>query len=55
MRFALGRVETPADQCSLSKLRDAFDASGHDVKKLLVSVVLSDAFRSKRVLEETAP
>ena len=55
MRFALGRVETTADGCSLSKLHDAFDASGHDVRKLLVSVVMSDAFRSKRVLKDTAP
>ena len=55
LRFALGRFETPADRCSLSKLDDAFEASGHDVRKLLVSVVVSDAFRSKRVIKETAP
>ncbi|HEX4339420.1 MAG TPA: DUF1592 domain-containing protein [Polyangiaceae bacterium] len=53
LRYSLGRVETPADQCSLTKLQDAFDASGHDVKRLLSSVVLSDAFRSKRVTKET--
>jgi hypothetical protein len=55
LRFALGRFETPADRCSLSKLDDAFEASGHDVRKLLVSVVVSDAFRSKRVIKESAP
>jgi hypothetical protein len=55
LRFALGRFEAPADRCSLAKLNDAFEASGHDVKKLLVSVVLSDAFRSKRVIKESTP
>ena len=49
LRFALGRMETDADGCSLQGLHQAFDASGHDVRSLLVSVALSDAFRSKRV------
>jgi hypothetical protein len=49
LRFALGRMETDADACSLQGLHQAFEASGHDVRALLVSVALSDAFRSKRV------
>ncbi len=49
LRFALGRMETTADGCSLQGLHQAFDASGHDVRSLLVSVALSDSFRSKRV------
>jgi hypothetical protein len=49
LRFALGRMETDADGCSLQGLHQAFDASGHDVRALLISVALSDSFRSKRV------
>ena len=49
LRFALGRMETTADGCSLQGLHQAFDASGHDMRALLVSVALSDSFRSKRV------
>ncbi|HMJ10802.1 MAG TPA: DUF1592 domain-containing protein [Polyangiaceae bacterium] len=47
-RFALGRLETRADACSMKRLRDDFSASGYDVKELLLSIVTSDAFRFYR-------
>jgi hypothetical protein len=55
LRFALGRIETDADRCSLAQLHQAFDASGHDVRALIVAVVMSDAFREKRTIKEGAP
>jgi hypothetical protein len=55
LRFALGRMEADADQCSLQNLYETFDASGHDIRALLVSIVMSDAFRQKAVASEAAP
>ncbi|MET0283006.1 MAG: DUF1592 domain-containing protein [Polyangiales bacterium] len=49
LRFALGRVEANADQCTLDKLFKDFAGSDHDIRVLLESIVLSDAFRNKRV------
>jgi hypothetical protein len=48
-RFALGRMETASDGCSLKAMFDGFQASGHDVRKLLASVATSDAFRYRKV------
>jgi hypothetical protein len=48
-RFALGRLESDADACSLAQLNSDFQASGHNVKALLTSVVLTTSFRTKRV------
>jgi hypothetical protein len=44
-RYANGRSEIPADQCTLAKLYQAFDGTGHDMRELRVSIALSDAFR----------
>jgi hypothetical protein len=44
-RFALGRFETSADECSLAQMDEAFAASGFNVRSLLLSLVTSDAFR----------
>jgi len=55
VRFALGRMEADTDACTLDKLFKDFSASGHDIPALLQSIVLSDAFRSKRVATESAP
>ena len=48
-RFALGRLESATDGCSLQGLFDAFDASNHDVRQLLAAIATSDAFRYRRV------
>ena len=46
-RFANGRSEIPADQCTLQSLNDQFDAEGHDMRQLLTNIAMSDAFRYK--------
>jgi hypothetical protein len=49
-RYANGRSEIPADQCTLAKLYQAFDGTGHDMRELRVSIALSDAFRYRLLL-----
>jgi hypothetical protein len=44
LSFALGRDLTPADQASIDQIDDAFQASGLNLQRLIVSVLLSDAF-----------
>jgi len=46
-RFAMGRVETKDDECALKAIQDDFFASGGDLATLRVSIVTSDAFRSR--------
>ncbi len=48
-RFALGRMETASDGCSLKGMFDGFQTSGHDVRQLLASIATSDAFRYRKV------
>jgi hypothetical protein len=47
-RFAYGRGETAADDCSLSSLASAFVAAKGDVRELLVALTQTDAFRYRR-------
>jgi hypothetical protein len=47
-RFALGRVESASDACSIHGLQQAFESSGGDIRKLLAEIALSDAFRYVR-------
>ncbi|HYQ30266.1 MAG TPA: DUF1592 domain-containing protein [Polyangiaceae bacterium] len=44
-RYAMGRVETEADGCSLREVEQKFHASGGQFKELLVAVTASEAFR----------
>jgi hypothetical protein len=55
LRFALGRLESDLDHCSVTAIQRAFDASGHDVRVLLEAVVVSDAFRKRRLAAENSP
>jgi hypothetical protein len=50
-RFALGRMEAVDDACSLKAIRQGFDASGRNVRDLIVAIVKSDAFRHVRSME----
>jgi hypothetical protein len=43
-RYAAGRSEAEADECSLATLRDAFAASDGDVLELIVATTQTDAF-----------
>lgn len=47
-RFALGRLESDQDTCSLDTLHTAFSESDSDVRALLVQLVRTDAFRYRR-------
>lgn len=43
-RYGAGRGETTLDACTLERLDQAFQANGHDVKKLILSLTQTDAF-----------
>jgi hypothetical protein len=43
-RFASGRSEVEADECSLAGMRDTFASSGGDVLELVVATTQTDAF-----------
>jgi hypothetical protein len=47
-RFALGRVESVSDACSIQKLQEGLAASNGNVRSLLAQIALSDAFRYVR-------
>jgi hypothetical protein len=49
-RFALGRIESPDDACSLKALHEGFAASNYNVRELVTTLVLSDAFRHVRAI-----
>ncbi len=51
-RYAMGRVETEADGCSLLDVQKKFMASGGQFKELLVALTLTDAFRYRPAIEE---
>ena len=44
-RYAFGRIETDQDDCTLATLDAAFAASDYNVRELLLSLVMTDAFR----------
>jgi hypothetical protein len=50
-RFSLGRMESVDDACSVKAIRDGFDASGGNVRTLMVQIAQSDAFRLVRSAE----
>ncbi|WP_437962740.1 DUF1592 domain-containing protein (plasmid) [Sorangium sp. So ce119] len=49
-RFGHGRAEQGEDACSLSQATQAFEASGYNIKALLVALTQTDAFRYRRVI-----
>lgn len=51
-RFALSRLETGADLCSMGEAYAAFERSGFDVRELLVAITRSDSFRLYQVPED---
>ncbi|MDX2056050.1 MAG: DUF1592 domain-containing protein [Polyangiaceae bacterium] len=46
-RFALGRLEIPQDAKVLAQLEQRFTATDHDVRDLIRSIVLTDAFSQR--------
>ena len=51
-RFSMGRMETTNDACSIQGIRDAFRASGGNIRELLARIALSPAFRNVRLTGE---
>ncbi|MET0791318.1 MAG: DUF1592 domain-containing protein, partial [Polyangiaceae bacterium] len=51
-RYAMGRVETEADGCSLQDVQKKFAATGGQFKELLVALTLTDAFRYRPAVSE---
>lgn len=43
-RFASGRSEARADECSLGAMREAFDGSSGDILELIIASTQTDAF-----------
>jgi hypothetical protein len=50
LRYSLGRMETVDDACTVQAIHDGFAASGGNVRALLKSIVLGDAFRHVRAV-----
>jgi hypothetical protein len=48
-RYSMGRMETTNDACSIKGIREAFAASGGNIRELLARVALSPAFRNVRL------
>ncbi|MEM1029080.1 MAG: DUF1592 domain-containing protein [Myxococcota bacterium] len=46
--FATGRAPSEHDVCSLEGVQDRFDASGGDLRDLMLAIVTSDSFRHYR-------
>jgi hypothetical protein len=44
LRYALRRLETDADACSVEQASQAFSASGGSIHELILAVVQTDAF-----------
>jgi hypothetical protein len=49
-RFAYNRSVTPEDSCNIGPVKEAFTASGYDIKELLVSLTQTDAFLYRHVV-----
>lgn len=49
-RFALGRLDIAADQCTIDKLVARFQAAHFDARVLVTAIVQSDAFRYRTVV-----
>jgi hypothetical protein len=52
-RYAMGRMEEPADLCSLDAAKARFRQSGGSFRELLLGIVLSDAFRYRPAMGGT--
>lgn len=47
-RYATGRLETVSDVCGVRTIDDVFEASGFDMKQLVVGVMASDGMRIRK-------
>ena len=49
-RFGFGRPEQPEDQCNMDQIQEAFEASGYNIRELLVALTQTDAFRYRHAV-----
>lgn len=54
-RFALGRLETEADKCSLDEVKASFSKTSGDLRELLVAITRSVAFRYRPAIADGGP
>ncbi|HEY0709690.1 MAG TPA: DUF1588 domain-containing protein, partial [Polyangia bacterium] len=56
-RYGMGRFDGPGDGCSLQRLRQAFAASGGDLKEVLIALTQTESFlfRAAPVSTEVSP
>ena len=54
-RYGMGRAESPADDCALAEVYEAFEASDGNVIDTIVAITRTDAFRYRRAIEEVSP
>ncbi len=54
-RYGYGRAEGADDYCSMQKLQQTFAIDGFNVKKLLVALTQTDAFRYRRAVTVQGP
>jgi hypothetical protein len=52
-RFGYGRAETPADQCTIDRLKTKLEGAKGDMRELLVQLALTDAFKYRRPLSSS--
>jgi hypothetical protein len=48
LRYALGRRELDDDSCSMVALREAFAATGGNLRELMIALTQTDAFFNYR-------
>jgi len=48
-RYSMGRMETSNDACSIQGVREAFTASGGNIREMLARIALSPSFRNVRL------
>jgi hypothetical protein len=54
-RFALGRLETEADKCSLDEVKASFAKNSGDLRELMVAITRSVAFRYRPAIGDGGP
>ncbi len=47
--YGFGRLRGEGDDCSFDQLRTSFAESGHNVRELLLAIVMTDSFRYRRI------
>lgn len=49
-RYGFGRGEESVDECSMNVVRESFEASGYNIRELIVALTQTDAFRYRHAV-----